>query len=151
MAAPAESGERIHRQHGWAWVALCVTLALHVTDEALTNFLSVYNPIAQAIRERWSFLPLPVFTFEAWLGGLILAVTLLLALSPLVFRDNRAMVPVSYLFGAIMLANGLLHLLGSVYLGRWMPGAYSAPVLLVSSVYLLSVTRRRQKWAGARL
>lgn len=48
---------------GWSWLALCAALAVHVADEALTDFLSVYNPIARAIRERVPFLPLPVFTF----------------------------------------------------------------------------------------
>jgi hypothetical protein len=31
-----------------AWVGLCAALALHVTDEALTGFLDVYNPAVQA-------------------------------------------------------------------------------------------------------
>jgi len=63
---------------GPAWVALCVALAIHVADEALTDFLSVYNPAVRAIRARFPFLPLPTFTFRIWLGGLIVVTVLLL-------------------------------------------------------------------------
>ena len=31
---------------GFAWLAMSLTLALHVLDEALNDFLSVYNPNA---------------------------------------------------------------------------------------------------------
>jgi hypothetical protein len=125
------------RNYGLPWVALCLALALHVTDEALTDFLSVYNPTVESIRRRLAFLPLPTFTFRAWLAGLILAVVLLMALSPFAIRRTRWMVPVAYGFAVLMLANGLLHIAGSIYLGRWMPGVYSSPVLLICSMYLL--------------
>ncbi len=128
--------------HGRAWVALCLALAVHVADEALTDFLSVYNPAARAIQKQFPFLPVPTFTFEAWLTGLILAVLILLALSPFAFRGARWMVSVSYVFGALMLVNGLGHLTGSIYLGRLMPGVYSAPLLLAASSWLLAAARR---------
>jgi hypothetical protein len=130
--------------HGIAWVALCLALAVHVTDEALTDFLSVYNPAVQAIRRKLPFLPLPTFSFEVWLAGLISAVILLLLLSPSAFRGARWMTPLSYFFGVMMLGNGLLHIAGSFYLGRPMPGVYSAPLLLGASVYLLVCTYRRK-------
>jgi hypothetical protein len=75
--------------HGIAWVTLCLALAVHVTDEALTDFLSVYNPAVQAIRQKLPFLPLPTFTFELWLTGLILAIILLLLLSSFAFSGAR--------------------------------------------------------------
>jgi len=122
---------------GWAWVALSLSLALHVTDEALNDFLSVYNPTVQAIRRRFPFLLLPTFTFRVWLTGLIMAVVLLLALSPFAFREARWMVTLAYVYGIIMIGNGLQHIVGSIYLRRLMPGVYSAPLLLISSIYLL--------------
>jgi hypothetical protein len=123
--------------HGRAWIALCVALAAHVVDEALTDFLSLYNPTVRAIRQRIPWLPLPTFTFEGWLRGLILAIVVLLCLSPFAFRRATWMGPLSYIFGIIMLLNGVGHIIGSVYLGRLMPGVYTAPLLLVSSIYLL--------------
>ncbi|HLA11512.1 MAG TPA: HXXEE domain-containing protein [Pyrinomonadaceae bacterium] len=125
------------RNYGRAWVALCLALAVHATDEALTDFLSVYNPIVLSVRQRLPSLPLPTFTFKIWLTGLVLSIIFLLLLSPFVFRGAWWMTPLSYFFGAIMLGNGLLHIAGSFYLGRLMPGVYSAPLLLAASVYLL--------------
>jgi len=138
MQGVSEASQR----HGWAWIALTLALAVHVADEALTDFLSVYNPAVRAIRQRLPLLPLPTFTFMIWLTGLIALVLLLLVLSRLVFRGARPMVPLSYLLGGIMLANGLGHIAGSLYLKRLMPGVYSAPLLLVSSVYLMAQARR---------
>jgi hypothetical protein len=137
------------QRHGWAWVGLCAALAIHIADEALTDFLSVYNPSVRAIRRQLPFLPLPTFTFGAWLGGLVTAVVLLLVLSRLVFRGARWMVPLSYIFGVLMLANGVVHCASSIYFRRLMPGVYSAPLLLAASVYLLVAARQRRRAAQA--
>jgi len=42
----------LQTQFGRAWLALAITLALHVADEALTDFLSVYYPIVREARAR---------------------------------------------------------------------------------------------------
>jgi hypothetical protein len=133
---------------GWAWVDLCLALAVHVTDEALTDFLSVYNPTVTALRQRLPFLPLPTFTFRVWLTWLILAIILLLALSPFAFRGVRWMTVVAYIFGIFMLANGLQHITVSVYMERLMPGVYSSPLLVFCSIYLLVRVRHRKRVAG---
>lgn len=130
------------RRFGIAWVALSVSLALHVTDEALTDFLSVYNPTVLAIRARIPFSPLPTFTFGVWLGGLIFAVVALVALSTFAFRGARWMVPFAYFYGVMMFMNGMGHLGGSLYFLRFMPGVYSSPLLLAASVHLLIGARR---------
>ncbi len=122
---------------GIAWVCLCVALALHVADEAATDFLSVYNPAAQAIRKRFPFLPVPVFTFRVWLAGLCLGILLVLGLSPLAFQGSRLMLWFAYPFAIIMFANGLGHIGGSVYRRRLLPGVYSSPFLLLASAYLV--------------
>src|SRR5215475_4875160 len=127
---------------GWAWVSLSLALAVHVFDEATTDFLSVYNPMVQAIRQKYSFFPMPVFTFEVWLTGLIAAIIILLLLSPFAFRQKEWMKRVSYPFAVLMLLNGLGHVAGSFYLGRLVPGVYSSPLLLAGSIYLLWSVRR---------
>ena len=123
---------------GPAWVALCVALAIHVADEALTDFLSVYNPAVRSIRARFPFLPLPTVTFRVWLGGLIAVTVLLFALSSAAFRGEPGMRPAAYVFGLVMAGNGLLHLVGSVYMRKAMPGVYSAPLILGAALYLLA-------------
>ena len=116
---------------------LALALALHVADETTNDFLSVYNPTVEAVRRQIPWLPLPTFTFPVWLGGLILAVTVLLALSPLASRGSRALRLFSLPYGVMMLLNGLGHIGSSIYMGRFMPGVYSSPLLLAASVYLL--------------
>ncbi len=132
---------RIRRRHWWAWMGLCVALAIHVADEAITDFLSLYNPAVLAIRERNPALPLPTFTFESWLSWLVFAVLALVAASYFVWRGRWAMRPISYIFAAVMLLNGLLHIAGSLYMGKMMPGVYTSPLLLVTSVVLIIATR----------
>ena len=132
------------RRFGIAWIGLTLCLALHVTDEALTDFLSVYNPTVLAIRSRLPFLPLPTFTFDVWLGGLIFAVMGLLALSTFAFRGHRWMIPFAYFYGFMMFLNGMGHTISSLYLRRWMPGVYSSPLLLAASVSLLLAARRQR-------
>jgi hypothetical protein len=90
-------------------------------------------------------LPLPIFSFEVWLAGLIFAILLLLSLSILVFRGSKWTTPLSYVFAIIMLLNGMMHFAGSFYLGRMMPGVYSSPLLLAGSVYLLVCLQKKGK------
>jgi hypothetical protein len=92
---------------------------------------------------RW--LPFPVFTFGAWLAGLVLATVLVSCLSVFILRGARWMRPLGYVFAAIMLANGLGHVagtvagrtVGNIRFPRPMPGFYSSPILLLASTYLL--------------
>ena len=133
---------RSTRQWSTAWIVLCLGMGLHVLDQVLTDFLSLWNPAVRSLRSRLPLAPLPTFTFEVWLGGLILAWIALLILSRFVLRGARWMVPLSYIFAALMLANGLLHIAASLTLGRAAPGLYSSPLLLVAAGYLISCTRR---------
>jgi hypothetical protein len=150
LAAPVSLREPARSRLGVAWVALCVAFACHVLDEALTGFLLVYNPTVLALRERLGYWPMPTFEFREWLTGLIVAVLVFLALSPFAFRESRWIRPVFYVFAVIMLFNGLGHTAGtilghtvrSVRFPRPMPGFYSSPLLLATSVYGLVQLRR---------
>lgn len=135
---------------GVAWIALCLALAIHVLDEALTGFLSVYNPTVLALRERLGFLPMPTFGFREWLAGLTVAVITLLALSPAAFRGAGWIRPVFHALAILMVVNALGHIAGtvagrtvaSVRFARPMPGFYSSPLLLAASIHALVVLRR---------
>jgi hypothetical protein len=122
-------------------MALCGALAVHVLDEALTDFLSLYNPTVVSIRERYPSFPLPTFTFDVWLSWLIFAIVALAASSYFVWNGRWAMRPISYVFAGFMLLNGLLHIAGSIYMGTFMPGVYSSPLLLAASIFLIHRTR----------
>ncbi len=130
------------KRWGMAWVFLTVTIAVHVADEALTGFLPMYNSVVLSLRDSYSWIPLPTFTFPVWITGLSLGVLLLLALSPLAFAGSRALRPVSYFLGVLMVANAVAHIGISVYWGQLMPGVYSSPLLLVAALVLLIATYR---------
>ena len=133
MLAPLGEGSRF----GFAWVALCAALAIHVADEALSGFLSVYNPAVRAIRERLPFLPLPTFTFRIWLAGLVVAVIGLASLSPFAFARSAWMPVPASAVAVVMLGNGAVHIGASLYRRRLMPGVSSAPFLIAAAAWLL--------------
>jgi hypothetical protein len=138
---------------GPAWVALCLTLGLHTADEALTGFLSVYNPTVLAMRSRWSWFPIPTFEFRPWLIGLICAVIALLLLSPLFYRNVRWIRPLGYFAAIINILNAMGHTAGtimgrtveSVRFSRPAPGFYSSPLLLAASIWLWLELRRSMR------
>jgi hypothetical protein len=136
---------------GWAWVTFAALLALHVADEAKNDFLAVYNPNARAIRARYSFVPIPVLTMSEFLIGLSLLVLLLLCLSPFAFRESKPLcriaIPLSVIAG---LVNGAAHLASSRYVGQWMPGSYSSPLLIAGGSYLLVTALRSLGRLGPR-
>ena len=120
-----------------AWICLALAIALHVTEEAVTGFLPVYNGVVEAARSKHPWIPLPTFTFPVWLGGLILGIVLLLAFTPLVSRGQGWMRAASVILAVLMIGNACGHLGASLYWGRPAPGVYSSPVLLIAAVALL--------------
>jgi hypothetical protein len=141
---------------GVAWLAFCAALALHITDEALTGFLSVYNPTILAFRPYGWWFP-PTFEFRTWLTGLIVGVTILSALAPFFFRGARWVRPLGYLLAVMIgILNALGHITGtvlghtlpSVRFARPMPGFYSSPILLAASLYLLLRLREAGRMAS---
>lgn len=134
-----------------AWLLLTAALAGHVLDEAATDFLSVYNPAVESLRASLPWLPLPTFTFGAWIGGLVVAILLLAAMAPLARQGRPWMRTLSRVYGGIMALNALGHLGGSLLLGRWLPGVLSSPFLLAAALFLLaSVPRSRSGRASGR-
>jgi len=136
-------------RHARAWLFLVAALALHVLDEALTGFLDFYNPLVLQLRESLGFWPMPTFTFGVWLSGLVALVVILAVITPAVRRGATGTRLVSWVLAVIMLGNGIAHLAGSVYYRRWLPGATSAPLLLVASIMLMNVTLARSRRADA--
>jgi hypothetical protein len=141
---------------GPPWLALAAALALHVTDEALTGFLAVYNPTVDVMRERLPWLPLPIFRFDIWLALLIAGIVLLAALAPAAFHGNRYLRRAGYALAALMLANGGSHILGTiagrtfvaVRFPRPMPGFWSSPLLIAASLWLLLSLRSSARAAA---
>jgi uncharacterized protein with HXXEE motif len=128
---------------GLAWLIATIALALHVVDEATHDFLSWYNPRALGIRQALGGLPFPpTFTFLPWVLGLSVAVLILASLTPAAYAGSAWIRPFGYALAAIHIANGLLHLVGSILARRLVPGVLSAPFLMISGAWLLYETSR---------
>ena len=132
-----------------AWLLLVVALGAHVADEALNDFLALYNPAVDFLRDRLSYFPLPNLEFSGWLTGLVFAVVILLFLTPLANARGRGMRGVALFFSIFMIANGVGHLVVSVFLGYIMPGAWSSPVLVLAGANLYSVAKIRWTVPGS--
>lgn len=134
-----------------AWLWLVVALALHVTDEASTGFLDVYNPTVRALRERFAWFPMPEFRFDAWVAGLAVLVLGLALLTPLVDQGLRAVRAATIVFAGLMVLNGVAHLTGTiagrtiatVRFERPMPGSWSSPLLIGAAVLFIVRARHR--------
>ena len=128
----------MHWNFGLAWIAFAIAVALHVADEARHDFLATYNPNALAIRRRLHIPFPPVFTFRAWLSGLIAGGCLLLLLSPFALHGAHwiriVALPLAILVG---IGNACLHIGGSLLYRRWMAGILSSPALLIAGTWLL--------------
>ena len=145
---------------GIAWILFTLSVGLHITDEALTHFLSIYNPTVASLRQTLGWWPMPEFEFRTWLGGVIAFVIVLLLLTPFMFQGARWMRPIAYFLIVIMIVNALGHTLfsilgrttASVRFARPAPGFYSSPFLLAASIYLLmQLGRRREADVGVDL
>ncbi len=154
-ATNSDSNKRL----GFAWLILTVALAFHILDEALTGFLAVYNPTVLAMRAKYSWFPMPTFDFNTWLTGLVGAVLIMLALSPLFFRNVGWLRPLAYFGAVVNFLNALGHTLGtimgrtvaSVHFARPAPGFWSSPLLFAASLYLLfALARSRPNRARAK-
>ena len=117
-----------------AWVAMVSSLAFHVVDEALNDFLSFFNPLVENMRVRLEFFPMPTFEFKYWISGLICVVAIGYLAIPLVRRGAQGIKIVMVVAGALMVLNSLGHMAASIYMGRVVPGTLSSPLLLVASL-----------------
>jgi hypothetical protein len=127
----------LKNKSGVAWVLMISAISIHVFDEAVTDFLPFYNRLALNLRESLGFSLLPVFSFEAWLGGLIAGIIMCFSLTPLVDRGGRLIRTFVLLLGVLMVANALGHMVGSAYVGRLLPGFWSSPFLLVTAAFVV--------------
>jgi hypothetical protein len=135
---------------GAAWLFLTVAVGLHIWDEAAHQFLSYYNATVLALYAHFGGFPRLGMEFRTWLGGLLLGNLALLASTPLAFRNARWLRPAGYFIAAVAflecLGQVLLTIRGhtsdSVQFEGVSPGFCTAPLLLISSAYLVWSLRK---------
>jgi hypothetical protein len=150
---PIVPSARAAKKLGLAWVLMWIALAIHVTDEALTGFLAVYNPTVIALRAKLG-VRLPVFTFREWLTNLAIGILFLALLTPFAFGNARSIRPLFYFVAIVTgILNAVGHTIGtilghtvsSVRFPRPAPGFYSSPLLFLVSIYALVQLYRTRK------
>ena len=126
------------KRNALVWLLMVTAVGIHVMDEALTGFLPFYNAQVAALRARLGFFPAPTFAFPTWITGLALTVAIGLALTRVVARGGPGIRIVCGVLALLMIGNACGHMLGSVYFGRRLPGFWSSPWLLVTSVWMMA-------------
>ena len=127
---------------GAAWLTMAIAFGFHVIDEAATNFLASYNPIARRIQEKIRIPFPPTFTFWPWFLSLLAVSIILIDLTPRAAAYDLGVVWLAIFLGIINIGNGLLHIVAAIRLKRRVPGLISAPFLLASAAWLLIAALR---------
>ena len=115
---------------GRAWLLLSLSLFLHALDETLGGYLYFFESRAQASRF------LPGFGFGVWASLLALLCLSMFLLTPLATRRARGMVVFAPIMASLLGLNGTAHIAGWLWWGWPASGVYTAPLLLLSSVYV---------------
>ena len=136
----------VQNRRAIAWLLMMTALALHVFDEAFTDFLPFYNEQVARIKDNLPIFPMPLFSFEVWLSGLIGAIVVGFLLTFFVRRGGKIIRIVTIILGIIMIGNALGHMLGSLYTERLLPGFWSSPFLLVTASIVVITGFRRTYW-----
>ena len=124
-------------KNSMAWIILVIAVALHVADEEIHDFLPFYNNLVIGLRDRLGFFPMPTFTFNIWLGGLIGAVIIGGFITAIVNRGGKRIRIIAIIIGIVMILNALGHLLGSLFYAHLIPGFWSSFILLPTAVFVV--------------
>ena len=115
---------------------MTAAFALHIADEWRTDFLALYNPAVQEIRQAVPAMQLPTFTYESWLALLGSAVVVLAVLTALAGPGGWGLVIVGRIYAVAMALNGAGHLAASAWAGEWISGSASSPILIAAAAWL---------------
>lgn len=138
------------RNFGLAWLFFSIAFALHTWDEAIHDFIGYYDATALTLYAHFSWFPRIDVGFHTWLATLVLVNLVLLALTPLAFRNVPWLRPLAYAVAGFGLASGIGHVLVTIR-GRTVPsvefegvspGFYTSPLLLLSATYLFLSLRK---------
>lgn len=145
--APPRSG-RLSR----AWLALTLALTLHVAEGAVRDYLAFYNPLAMSLRDMLLWTWMPTFTFAAWLGGWIVILAALYGLTWFAACPARWVVWCALAYAEVVFLFSAAKLAFAIYLQKAIPGVFTAPLLLIASLWLtleaVSALRRARRPAA---
>jgi len=122
---------------GTIYLLLGLAQAAHSIEEMRTHLYDFFWVVTGLINQR--VLSFPQFRMESDTFAVInmSLIALLLATVPAVRAGRPWALWLAGLAGVIETLNGIGHLSGAVYFGGYVPGAVSAPLLLLLGVALL--------------
>jgi len=126
-------GSTVGRRFWW----LSLIQAAHSIEEVLGDLPEFGRTVA-----RPRGLPAPTFTESTFAAINLGLVASLLAVAPFVAAGRGWARVIAGVVALVELANGLAHLGESAVLGRYVPGSFTAPLLLVAGAGLALSLRR---------
>jgi hypothetical protein len=122
---------------GRAWLVLCAVTALHLLEESTTGFLEDFAPLVHRVGLTIG-IPVEMPAYSVWLAVIASLVVFVFVLTPWAFRGPLWVILGSYVFAALMIGNGVNHLLSPLYLGHFLPGQWTSPLLIWASIQLVA-------------
>lgn len=123
------------------WLVLCLTLAVHVLDEAVGGFILQVNGLLSGIARDREILGVPQFTSVGWLAALAVVVLLLLVFTGPVSRSAPLTRLLPHAVASVLLVNGLGHMALTLWVGQVVAGTLSSPLLLLVSTWAFTNLR----------
>jgi hypothetical protein len=129
---------------------LALTQAAHSIEETMTHLYDFFWIVTGIIHTHFAWYP--QFRMSADLFGALnmVVITVLLGTVPAVWARQRWALFLAALAGVIEILNGINHLSGAIYFRRYIPGAATAPFLIVLGILTLRELRRERVFATSR-
>jgi len=115
------------------WLLQLTALLIHVADEAIGDLVSYYNLTIDEINSDLGTTVLPTLILEYWLAAMLIVIAILFSLTRWVSRVSSMARRLVLVVSALMVLNGVGHVIGSIFLGHLLPGFWSSPLLIVVS------------------
>jgi hypothetical protein len=122
------------------YLALALAQAAHSIEEMRAHLYEFFDVIAA----RWPAFPMRNVPADTFAVNNLLIIAALLALVPFVQAQRRWALALAGFVAVIEVLNGLAHPAISLSLGRYMPGAFTAPLLFVLGLLFL-----RELWRSS--
>ena len=129
---------------GKTYLALGIAQALHSMEEMLMHLYSFFRTATGSFQELPPVLPRLSMKAEVFAVLNMAVITIILASVPFVESNRRWAVLLAWCWAVVEVLNGLAHLGVAVAFSRYVPGALTAPLLVVAgSTLFVRLCRQR--------
>jgi hypothetical protein len=122
---------------GKAYLALGIAQTLHSMEEMTAHLYDFFWTATALIRHLIPFVPQFRMKPEVFAVLNMAIIAVILASLPFADANRRWATGLAWFWAVVEIINGIGHLSGTVVFPGYMPGAFSAPLLLITGVVLL--------------